>query len=407
VPPVWKVKRELRRIGLRGLDFFLRPSEFAAQLWHDLRFTQRTTVVEGSAIADRKVAVFFVFQPNEFNKSIRITCEHLVSQGYGIILVSSAPIPAPALAEMRALCWKILIRPNYGYDFGGYRDGIRLLRESGRQLDYLMLLNDSMWFPLSDSAKLIGKLESENLPINGPVFENKANKSADRRHYQSYMLLVGSKALQSEAFSRYWRWARVSSRKRVVLLYGEKQFSVSLFNAGFGGQEPSTRQVLLDALKDQSNDFLRMTLTYAAYETSDMAKEAIQLLADFSDTDRWNARAIAHMRRAIDDLQPMGVYCYACMMLLDFSFLKKSSYPTVHDGMRWQYLRAVKAGDLPSPHPDILAEILMGKCCPLLTTDPAVWKDAKGDFSALFGVDDFQKPVSVPKNTNTSRLRTN
>jgi Rhamnan synthesis protein F len=372
VPPVWKVKREFLRICFKFWDWLFLPVELVIQRVNDLLFYRRTTLVAGDTVPGSKVAVFFIFQPKGLSPTIALTCRYLISQGYTLVLVSSTPLGEPELSKLRPLCWKILIRPNYGYDFGGYRDGIRVVRKPRLPLEKVLLLNDSMWFPLDESNQMIARLESDGLQLNGPVFENMPGREK-HRHFQSYLLLIGETAWRSKAFADYWKRYKVSSRKRIVLARGEKGFSLEMFKAKFGGQAPSTRSILVEKLARQSNEFLRTTLTYAAYETPELATEAIDLLAGYQSTEEWHRRALAHMGKALEKLQPMGVFCFACTKLLDFSFLKKSSYPLVHDGMRWQYLRAVAAGDLPAPHPDILAEIKASRMDGRLTTDPAMW----------------------------------
>lgn len=114
------------------------------------------------------------------------------------------------------------------------------------------------------------------------------------------------------------------------------------------------------------------TLDYSTHLEEANLLEACNLVRDYTDTDEWRKRALLHINSIPTTTQPMGVIPYACIKLLGFSFLKKSSFPPEHDGMRWQYLRAVKNGDLPAPHPDILAEIIASKMDPTITTDPSI-----------------------------------
>lgn len=370
--PAWKAKREVKRIWLKLYDRLNNPVERLSQFNYDSNFAKHVKLTECAKRAPKKVAIFFIYQPKRFSASIVISCRHLADLGYSTILVSSAPIPAAHKSDLLGLCWKILERPNYGYDFGGFRDGVRVLHDTGVQPENLIIVNDSIWFPLSDTNRMIENLEISDLNFTSPVFENKPGRNRRNQHFQSYLTMIKSTALHSAAFTDYWHTYKVSSKKRIVLLRGEKGFSQAMFKAGFGGNAPSTRAVLFGYLQKQSNAFLHTTLRYAAYTEAELVSDANALLNSYADTSDWRERVLAHMQTALIATQPMGAFCYACIKLLDFSFMKKSSYPLVHDGMRWQYLRAVKNGDLPAPHPIILAEIEASKMDASLTTDPSI-----------------------------------
>jgi Rhamnan synthesis protein F len=367
-----KIKRELLRIWFKIADLAINPLESITQASHDRRFDQVTKLRNGELSPRSKFAIFFTHQPNGFAKSIALTCKYLSQQGYAVLLVSNAKISEQDQAKIAEYCWKSLERPNYGYDFGGYRDGLRVLKEADINPDRLIIMNDSIWFPISDDTEMIKWFETSDLDFNAPVFENKPGRNKKHQHFQSYFMLLNKRAIQSDGFWNFWKTYKISSKKRIVLLRGEKGFSQAMFRLGFGGNAPSTRTILLGLLHKQSREFLRKTLLYAAYDSETNAKLGRKLLQSYSDTNAWRDDALFHMKLALDTTQPMGAFCYACIKLLNFGFMKKSSYPIVHDGMRWQYLRAVRNGDLPAPHPDILAEIENSKMDGSLTTDPAM-----------------------------------
>jgi hypothetical protein len=369
----WKIRRELLRVWLQVVDKVTEPWDRHIQRLYDRNFVKNVTIENGTVSPTQKVAIFFAYQPRQIPDSIFVTCKCLVDLGYTIIFVASSPITTARRDRLLEVCWRVVERPNYGYDFGGFRDGIRVMWESGLTVDSLVILNDSIWFPISKTGSILEHMELAGLDFNSPVYENKPGRDDRNNHFQSYLTLIKSKALHSDAFRDYWINYKVSSKKRVVLLRGEKGFSQAMFKAGFGGDAPSTRHILSGLLEKQSDDFLRKTLCYAAYNDESSVIEACNLLAQPSNGDAWRMAVLLHMRNTLASTQPMGAFCYACIMLLNFSFMKKSSYPTVHDGMRWQYLRAVENGDLPAPHPDILTEIRASKMDSQQTTDVSNW----------------------------------
>lgn len=368
----WKVKREVLRVWYKVSDGLLYPFEKLAQNKYDRNFEKLSKQTIGHISPDGKIALFFIYQPHEFSKSVSLTCEYLRQQGYAVLLISSGRITDSDKAKLSENCWKIVERPNFGYDFGGYRDGLRIIREANLTPERLLILNDSIWFPIFQNTSLLTKLENAGLSFNSPVFVNIPERRRENRHFQSFFFLIRKEALESPAFIDYWKKYHVSSKKRIVLKQGEKGFSQAMFKGGFGGDAPATKLVLFRMLENQKNEFLSRTLSYAAYADAKLADEGRSLLKDYTDSDRWRRLALDHMQRALAVSSPIGVFVYASTSLLDFSFLKKRSFASVFDGMRWQYVRAVKNGDLPSPHPDVLAEIMASPMDGSLTTDPSI-----------------------------------
>ena len=368
----WKIQRELGRIGLQIYDKISYPFQRIVQHRYDRDFPKITKLTNGAQKSSDHVAIFFVYQPKGFDKSVAVTCDFLKSKGYSIILVSSGPIGAEDLVHLSEKCWKILERPNYGYDFGGYRDGLRVMYEAKIAPETLIIINDSIWFPLDPMTTIIERLDEARDAFNGTVYVDKPGRSNKSQHFQSFLFHLTREAIESRAFVSYWKNYKVNSAKRVVLLQGEKGFSQAMFNGGFNSDLRATDLVIFDRLTAMPNSFLRSTLNYAAYDDVNLAVDARNLLHTFQDTPEWRKDVLAHMKIALSRTHPLGIFIYATMLLMDFSFLKKRSFAQVFDGMRWQYLRAVKNGDLPAPHPDILSEIMTSKMDGRLTTDPSI-----------------------------------
>lgn len=324
-----------------------------------------------------KVAVFVTFQPQAMARSVYETCRFLDAAGYCVLLVANAPLHDADRDLLPAFCWKVLPRPNRGYDFGGYRDGIRCLGDLLPTRDSLLLVNDSIWLPIDTQSTLLSDLEEDPAPFCGVALEKRAGRSRRRWHWQSFLLRFKPRALHSAAFHDYWRGMRLSDRKRVVLKHGEKGLSQAMFQAGLGGTGEATRSRLLTRLSQEDNRFLHQTLAYAAYETPLDLQEGLRLLDRYQDREDWPGKAdwrrdtLQHMTRLLEWLPFPAVFGFAARRLLGVAYLKKTSNLVVYNGMRWQYLRAVDRGDLPPPPPDVLAEIKLSRMEPRLTTDPA------------------------------------
>ena len=365
-----KLHREGARVFHRAVDALRAPLDALARSAHDRSFDPGTATLAGERPLSGKVAVLVTFQPQGVAASVLETCRFLDAAGYAVLLVANAPLSDTDRTRLLPLCWKVLPRPNRGYDFGGYRDGVRCLRDLLPRLDSLLLVNDSIWLPIVQGPDMLRGMEDDPSPFCGVALEKRGGKSRGRWHYQSFLLQFKPGALRSPAFRNYWQGMRLSDIKRVVLKHGEKGLSQAMFLAGLGGEGPATRSLLLAKLAAQDNAFLRQTLTYAAYESAPDQAQGMALLDGFQDTADWRRAALHHMERMLDWLPFPAVFGFAALRLQKVAYMKKTSTLHAYNGMRWQYLRAVDAGDLPAPPPEILAEIRASRMDPRLTTAP-------------------------------------
>ena len=366
-----KLRREGTRVLHRVLDALRAPPDARARSAHDRAFDPQAAVLAGQKPLTAKVAVLVTFQPQGMARSVLETCRFLDRAGYAVLVVANAPLGGVDRDALLPLCWKVLPRPNRGYDFGGYRDAIRCLGDLLRSRDSLLLVNDSIWLPIDAGATMLDDLAADPAPFSGVALEKRAGRSQRRWHCQSFLLQFKAQALQSPAFRSYWQTMRLSDHKRVVLKHGEKGLSKAMFQAGLGGSGAATRARLLSRLAQQDNGFLRQTLTYAAYETPADLHQGQGLLDRYQDSKDWRRDTLQHMTRLMEWLPFPAVFGFAAIRLLGVAYMKKTNTLIVYNGMRWQYLRAVAAKDLPPPPPDILAEIQQSRMEPRLTTDPA------------------------------------
>ncbi|MDP2082582.1 MAG: rhamnan synthesis F family protein [Pseudotabrizicola sp.] len=227
-----KAIRELRRIFHKAMDPLTTLFEAVPQRLHDHQFYRHVRVTEGKQpVQQGKLAVYLLFQPHGLLPSTHLTVRHLVKKEYSVVAVSNAPLSEQAREELLSSVALLVERPNYGHDFGGYRDGLRVVRDRGIFPSRLLLLNDSVWFPLSSSETLLEELEHATEGLTGPMFERKMGRS-HAGHFESYMMMVGHQGLTSLAFSNFWQSYRMSSTRRKVLLRGEKGFSRALLDQG-------------------------------------------------------------------------------------------------------------------------------------------------------------------------------
>jgi hypothetical protein len=287
--------------------------------------------------------------------------------------MNSPILPADA-DRLRASSWLLITRPNFGYDFGGYRDGLRVLRQHDPLPERLIIMNDSVWFPMQGDPvpELEARLDTGNLDAVGLNQDQKVRYHKDGtyhfelRHIESYFFLFSKACVGSSAFTSFWADYRMSSNKTYTIKHGEIGFSKHMMRHGAVFDGVMLRARFIEAIGKCEAEFLRTTLEYAAYADENYRKEGLDLLTQFSVENGWRQAAIAHIRKNALRRPFTTSFCYAADRLFGTMYLKKNSQTYFHE-MRQNYLRAVMNGSISAPSPEILAELTQM----VATHDPA------------------------------------
>lgn len=356
--PAWKVRRELEtlRQQLQAVpELLIGPMR---QRWLDRRFPSGFRVVDGGARLTNKVAIFLVFQPRGIPASVLATCRHLASKGYAVLMVCNSPVTVRDRENLGNWVWRFVERKNFGYDFGGYRDGIHLLWSWGVSPDTLVILNDSVWFPLRSSESMLDAMEQSPAGFLGAL-RHVDDPGADSEHagiFLSYFFLIKKSVLSSQVFIDYWKNYVSTSNKYLTVRRGERGFSRTLFAAGLPSEGLYSRDRFLRVMELQSSAVLALTLRYGAYTDGAFEQQRDQLMARGVQDENWRLQALDHIRSVVAKRNFHSSFCYASIGLLGIPLLKKNR-GELQVRMRNQYVRAVKAGDLPSPDFAVFEEI--------------------------------------------------
>lgn len=223
----WKLQRELSVIANQlasPVTFF--TNRFQKRSYEQTK-AQLIRLTDGFMPLCGDVAIFLIYQPKGVADSILHSCQHLIDKGISPFIVANTPLNDADRNRLARVCWRIMERPNFGYDFGGYREGILHLHAQGLMPERLFLLNDSIWFPLFDESDLIDRLCKLEVDVAAPVlvrFKHRAGQS----FLHSYLMRFSSRALRSEGFLRYWIDLSMSSNKMAVVRGGEKRMAMRM-----------------------------------------------------------------------------------------------------------------------------------------------------------------------------------
>lgn len=345
--PGWKIRRELTRLGqqLRGIPEAV--TEPIAQAFHDRVAFPRLKHRDGAAPLGGKVALYLVFQPGGIAESSVYTASFLAGKGYSVLLVSNAPLREEDRQRLAPHVWRFIERPNYGYDFGGYRDGIRLLWRWGVAPETLVVLNDSVWFPLDPDTRVIEEAETHPADITGSILRVRG----EERFLESYFYRIRGRLMSAPAFHDYWENLGLTSNKYKVIRRGERGFSRAMIAAGHTVSALYPNEGLPAHLAGADEGFLREMLRYAAYIDADLAAERDRLLSGSGDD--WRDEVIGHVTRTLVKRQAYSSFPVAMVRLFGYPFLKKSGEPVSREWRR-AYKAALGDGVLSPPPPALM-----------------------------------------------------
>lgn len=192
--------------------------------------------------------------------------DFLNASGFNVVVVSnSKKINEASLRELKQRSIAILERPNIGYDFGAYRDGILWLMQNVGSLNRILVLNDSVFGPINFKTNFINKALALNADIVGLIESMEA-----RYHFQSFWMLFNYSLVSSKKFLDYWKSVAYYQDKATVVERLETRLLSTFLQADFKAEALFPVDVVT---KQAISNFLREIdlLSRANGERSDVA----------------------------------------------------------------------------------------------------------------------------------------
>lgn len=307
--PAWKIWREFRRLllqlGRLPKSVVYDPLRRA---YYELVERKRIFLRDGEVRETTKIAIYLIFPRTGVLDSHLAALDYMVSTGYSPLVVSNVSLSESDRKIIQTHAWRLMERPNFGYDFGGYRDAILEIQGQLVGLDRLLILNDSAWFPLPGSDDWIKAAENSGLDFAAAcshataylmkksrkrtlggtglpdyeTFEWDYRFKGNRRfHYASFALSLGPKALRHPGFLRYWKKLRLTNSKPRTVRRGEMGLTAWAIRSGLRHGESLDVPNLPNQLGSLDDEMLRHVA-----ETT------------VSPEDKRVSRAVAHALRA-------------------------------------------------------------------------------------------------------------
>jgi hypothetical protein len=247
--PFWKLNRELRRFFRQPLDKIGDAATYLfGRVYYDRFLSKRCQIHQGRQLLSQRRAVYLIYPSNGLLPSHLRSLQYLDSKGICTTVVSNLPLSQMEKKTLEPLCNICVERPNFGYDFGGYRDGILSIADDFSKVEQLILVNDSVWFPISEQTDWLDDIDrlgvnfgaaasNFGLPRPDPaafrtmVFDYRT----DHRnfHYTSFALSFDGKILSHPGFIRFWKKFALTNKKKRVVRRGEIGLTDWVLKQGF------------------------------------------------------------------------------------------------------------------------------------------------------------------------------
>lgn len=230
----WKLRREFSTFFWRVIYLLcLRPVEPLVNWLYD-RFSPRLLSFRKNfqATISERVAVYLLYQPTGVSDVTFGTVALLKKCGFSVFIVSNAKLMRNDIDQLSESADIILERPNYGLDFGGYRDAVLHLKRQQINLSELLLVNDSVICSCGDLQAFISNMQQ---------YSEEAISAVELRGGRgrtpiltSYFLLFRGNFLNNPSFWRFWCSYQMASSHHTTVRRGERGLSAMIAASGVG-----------------------------------------------------------------------------------------------------------------------------------------------------------------------------
>jgi hypothetical protein len=245
---LWKLKRELRRALPKTLETLAEPFRYLTFVpLYDLRKSRLMRMTQGVVAQGKEIAIYLIYAPGGVQGSHLHMLSELVRAGISPIVVSNLPLSDTDRAALCASALRVIERPNVGYDFGGYRDGILSIADLLPSLDRLWILNDSAWL-VDQTPSWFDEARAMGRDFVGSVSKFGVSKVDVEDHHQiewaidhpnqkfhlaSNTWCLGPTVLRNPGFLTFWKRLQVRNSKYYTVRRGEIGFSRWVIDRGF------------------------------------------------------------------------------------------------------------------------------------------------------------------------------
>jgi hypothetical protein len=176
----------------------------------------------GNLKISKNIAVLVTYPGTTTFGSVDRLANWFEEGGYFLILVinenSLAEIWKSKLTKNQRL---VIIRPNIGGDFGGYKLALKIISPFRRSIENLVISNDSMLYGPSNKKSIMKLIDTSSIGACTSLFLNMQTTI----HGPSMILKFGKETLERNEFWNFWKKYYPYTSKRKIVYKGEHQLT--------------------------------------------------------------------------------------------------------------------------------------------------------------------------------------
>jgi len=356
VIPIWKLKREVQRLADQVSAIPLLVFEPFIQFQYDRNFPKNISVHQGVRPLEKKIAVFLIYQPKGLAQSIFLTVDHLISSGFEAVVVSNCPLQIHDLELLKLKSALVVERKNFGYDFGGYRDAIFLLRQHHVDCEQMLFLNDSVWFPVFDGSQLLKDMSASEADYVGTQVFGEWRGQSFNGFFGSYCFMLKKPLLNHEVFKEFWDKYKLSSSKEVVLRRGERRFSREMLKVSSKSLALFSLERFAQTLDQMSIEETCQALKDLIVWDHDALSEKMSLINADMSQEKWLLEAKNFIVKFSRSKNFVGSSPVTSLTRLQFPMIKKNS-DMLYTQARESIVNAIDTGRITGLNPIIEREL--------------------------------------------------
>ena len=269
-------------------------------------------------LSSGKVAILAAYPSEELGWNLVNIAKQLKATGYEVLIVSNKTLSGKQILDLSPYAFEILERKNMGRDFGAYNHGLRHLAESGVEIERLILLNDSVFYPKGFQKWI--KAASVRKGFGGITVNN-----AFVKHAQAFFLYADEQILQSIAWKKFWMEHKPLSSRNYNIKAGEFELSKSMRASGFVLETLIDSQSIITAISDnvfRSNKSKSLaTSAIAFYEGVRGTPEAYDFQSKIQNFELGQQGSIEKI--------PFSIFRHRYLKLVEWAFYNRNPFSTL------------------------------------------------------------------------------
>ena len=327
---LWKWRREIEVLTERLVYYpYHLSAPFLQQLYDHFWFSRLQYSTATGCNNANVMAIVLSYSVHGISPSVFRTIRRLKKDSFHVLVVCNGGAKQIEIDKLKVLEASYLLRPNWGYDFGGYRDALRLLDDLQIKPDELILMNDSIEYPVLSGDELIHSMRASGCDFVGAVHAKPhgAKAPVEAGVIFSFLLWASARTVKSDAWRNFWRSYVMTGSKYATVRRGERALTRAMVAGRLDCKGIYTRDEFMDKAKSLDAGELRIAIENGVFvDDEPFLNKAAELLD--TESEDWPALALDFIAMVVAKRNFLYSFPYITYRHLKVPFLKRGSSAT-------------------------------------------------------------------------------